>query len=383
MPECVETFLDRTAARPAVRGQTRRDKVGQNESVFDVHVVSQVLVGEEVDVVRGLLAADGPARWLRISAWTPGCSPRIRIGTRIALQTLEGLAEEGEGSVEASPGKGSPTALPSAKDSTVLQIPLNIYVAIRVTVEQYDRGTGQTLAGGSATGFTLFNEASATNYLVTNRHVVDPLFRGEPSKGVGGVRLRGYYQPNDNAVDPRSFDGVVAQPQFTFHPDESIDLAVVSGDVCWAEGASSPTGLGSMSRLHFSMLPNTRESRMLSAGEAIAMIGYPQIGGETGSRPILVSGIVASDPRFGAEVGAEALAHSVLCHSFSWGGMSGAPVVAHLEGVNETRLVGVNAGHIGMQGVTGGVLSHFVPVRLLLELLAAAGDEEAAALIAS
>ncbi len=263
----------------------------------------------------------------------------------------------------------------------MLQIPVNIYCATRLTIEQYDIATGRTVSGGSASGFTLYNEITSTNYLITNRHVVEPRFRGEVGKATGSVSIRGYYQPNDPTKEPELFAGKVREPRFDFHPDATVDLAIVSGDVDWEAGDTISPGLGTISRLHFSMLPTVGELRYLSAGEAVAMPGYPQIAGEVGSRPVLVSGMVASDPRFPAEVGGQVLPNSVLCHSFSWGGMSGAPVIAHPDAVGETKLVGVNAGHIHMQGVTGGVLSHFVPAQRVLELLASVGDDEASALL--
>ena len=102
------------------------------------------------------------------------------------------------------------------------------------------------------------------------------------------------------------------------------------------------------------------------------MAGYPSVGGGVATRPILVSGMVASDPRFPAEVGGLVLQHSVLSHSFSWQGMSGAAVISPMETLGSSRLVGVNAGHVDLEGVTGGVLSHFVRIEKLVELLAAA-----------
>ena len=58
--------------------------------------------------------------------------------------------------------------------------------------------------------------------------------------------------------------------------------------------------------------------------------------------------------------------------------MSGSPILAPLPTLTESRMVGVNAGHVNSQGIGGGVLSHFVCSDYVLELLASHGDEQAA-----
>ena len=70
-------------------------------------------------------------------------------------------------------------------------------------------------------------------------------------------------------------------------------------------------------------------------GNQVFIAGYPgtsaaEGGGRSATnddRPIIVGGIVASDPRCPATFGDAMLHNAVLCH-FSWGGMSGAPVFA-------------------------------------------------------
>lgn len=256
---------------------------------------------------------------------------------------------------------------------------MNIYASMRVIVEQYDRRTGASVSGGDGTGFVLFNSEVQRNYLVTNRHLVDPRFRGEVAFAVDTVQLRGHYQPNDPSALPEPFHGQIDSPNFAFHPDETVDLALVSGPVSWLQGDSATPGLGRMSRFDVDMLARPSEvAEYLAAGEVIYTAGYPSVAGEVADRPLLVQGIVSSDPRFPAAIGANTLPHSVLCHSFSWGGMSGAPVVAPLPALTQSRIVGVNAGHVDLQGTSGGVLAHFVHSDRVLELLAAQGDQFAA-----
>jgi hypothetical protein len=92
-------------------------------------------------------------------------------------------------------------------------------------------------------------------------------------------------------------------------------------------------------------------------------------------RPLLVSGIVSSDPRYPATFGNLVLPHSVFCHSFSWSGMSGAPVLGFSDSLgNLGKIFGVNAGHVADDGVGGGVISHFVRSDTARELLAQMGE---------
>ena len=71
---------------------------------------------------------------------------------------------------------------------------VNIYGAIQQSVAQYSRASGVPVPGGSATGFVLFNSALQRNYLVTNRHVIDPAFRGDVGAALSEIGIRGHYQ---------------------------------------------------------------------------------------------------------------------------------------------------------------------------------------------
>lgn len=255
---------------------------------------------------------------------------------------------------------------------------VNIYCAIRLDVAQYSRASGAPTSGGTATGFVMFNESLERNYLVTNRHVVDPSFRGDVRTAISDIRIRGHYQASDPHREPEAFDGRISEPTLAFHDDPTVDLAVISGSVAWVEGDRVTAGLGQMSRFDMSMLATAQELRSYVApGDAMLMAGYPSVAGAVGARPVLTQGVVSSDPRFPATIGPEVLAHSVLSHSFSWGGMSGAPVISVSATLGETRIIGVNAGHVDLHGVGGGVLSHFVRAERLLEMLASLGDTDA------
>jgi hypothetical protein len=225
----------------------------------------------------------------------------------------------------------------------------------------------------------LFNSALKRNYLVTNRHVIDPSFRGDSGAALSEIRIRGHYQSFDPHRTPEPFDGKIVEPTIQFHNDPSVDLAIVSGSVEWSAGDSRRRGFGSMSRIDMSLLATAQEvAEHVAPGDPVLVPGFPKVASEVGARPVLIQGIVSSDPRFPATIGSQVLEHSVLCHSFSWGGMSGSPVISASPSLGETRLIGVNAGHVDLQGVAGGVISHFIRAERLLELLESIGDGDAA-----
>jgi hypothetical protein len=98
-----------------------------------------------------------------------------------------------------------------------------------------------------------------------------------------------------------------------------------------------------------------------------------------------MGGTVASDPRETAAFGPKEFEESVLCHSFSWGGMSGSPVFASFpkesltwDDVEEATprellLVGVNCGHVKAGGSAEGAVTYFAKSTALGRLLERAG----------
>jgi hypothetical protein len=211
-------------------------------------------------------------------------------------------------------------------------------------------------------------------YFVTNRHVLDYNYRQEnPIKSVAlkSVGIRGYAQPADISQTPVPW--TYTHPSvsgITFHPDKATDLAVIN--ITRPEAFAPP--LQSLARIwsvyHEDWLASQSEVDGLWPGEEVFIVGYPGLAGSS-ERPVLVSGIIASDPRYPAIFGnAKNLGNAVLCQSFSWRGMSGAPVLGFSESIGKTRIIGINAGHVGASGVTGGgIISHFVRSNALIDLL--------------
>lgn len=110
---------------------------------------------------------------------------------------------------------------------------------------------------------------------------------------------------------------------------------------------------------------SSARSEAVQAGDYLTTIGFPPLAGKPTERPVLTSGVIASDPcnppsdDFLAHfVGRKAAGRYVLADSHSRGGMSGGMVVAPqrgllpgagLSGTPDARrmwIVGVNAGHL-------------------------------------
>jgi Trypsin-like peptidase domain len=257
----------------------------------------------------------------------------------------------------------------------------HLYASVCITATFYDRATGTTLKNRIGTAFLL--RGRSREYLVTSRHLVDYNYRRRrESEEVAGailerVELRGEFQPEDLAEDTKWYRVEYANPVFTFAPSDVTDLAVMV-----AHDPSRPPHLEQeiaspvwqLNHYGMSWLATTQQLNSVVPGDDVFIAGYPGLGTLGIDRPLLVSGIVSSDPRYPATFVDETLPSSVLCHSFSWGGMSGAPVVGISSAIGESKLFGVNAGHIASQGVAGGVIAHFVRSDALIELLVDIGE---------
>ena len=253
----------------------------------------------------------------------------------------------------------------------------HLYSALRLTAHKYYKD-GTSLSPGAGTGFVVNPVLNQDHkgFLVTNRHVVDPNFvKGGSGQALGSITVQGHHQSTKyptSAPDPISFTIRRPQPRFLDgHP--LLDLAVIDLDTADIDGELLVNAIGAH---HLAGFRDYGEE--ITAGTQVLMSGFPGIGGQVADRPILVSGTIASDPRFSAAIGPNTYADTVLCHAFSWGGMSGSPVFAlsplkantwdALEtGRNSRlRLAGVNAGHI----IIGeGELTRFVKSTALIELL--------------
>ena len=169
--------------------------------------------------------------------------------------------------------------------------------------------------------------------------------------------------------------------------DSKLDVACIDLSTADIEGdAPTPDLWGSM-------LGTELDYHKLTAGSDVVISGYPSVltndgGLEAGERPILVSGIIASDPRYPATFGDRKLEEAVLTHSLSWGGMSGSPVFALVRNPHGGRLMnprpgarpspehhiilaGVNAGHFQLQqeSSAAGAITHFMKASIIAQMI--------------
>ncbi|MEV6057920.1 serine protease [Streptomyces sp. NPDC052107] len=251
----------------------------------------------------------------------------------------------------------------------------HLYASFRLTVHMYESDGSDSKTVGSGTGFVIRSRlptGGRKGYLVTNRHVLDPSFAKPTGRGIDKVEVIGFAQVGD--ARPIRFTIQSPQPEFA---DGGADVAVID-----LERATIPGGCPELTEMSNLRLANASDfQERLHVGAQVLMPGYPSIDGVAAERPILVSGTVASDPREMAEIGRERFPNCVLCHSFSWGGMSGSPVFALLpkesltwgdleHGVSrELYLVGINRGHLRIGGMAEGALTYFVKTPLLAALL--------------
>src|ERR1700722_10919105 len=245
----------------------------------------------------------------------------------------------------------------------------HLYSALRLRVFMYEPDGSNSNIVGSGTGFVIEGTLGTPavgergGYLVTNRHVLDPNFVKFTGRCVDRVEASGFVQAADTwngqltllgNARPVKFTIQSPQPQFADGGSDA-DVAVID-----LETAAIPGGRPIIDELSYFKIAKTDDfNNRLHVGSQVLIPGYPSIEQVTAERPILVSGTVASDPREAAEIGPIKFEKNVLCHSFSWGGMSGSPVFALLQKkpfARELYLVGVNRGHLRVGGANEGAL---------------------------
>lgn len=260
-----------------------------------------------------------------------------------------------------------------------------LYSAVRLSTVFFDRSNNRRAGAGS--GF-IVTDTAENRYLVTNRHVLDRNFEEFGGWALESVKVNGQYQ--SAAMD---ILGTVAQqvtitdPAPKFLDNDKVDLAVLPLDAPLSH-AQALVGKGTFNSLPASMLATTTDFAFgrVTLGGTVLTPGYPGIGGEVAERPILVGGVISSDPRYPAALGIDTYPSEVLAHSFSWNGMSGSPVLCYVPkalawgdlktgNYEDVLLAGVNTGHIKTSGETAGVLTRFVRADALAELLIGTGAQ--------
>lgn len=251
----------------------------------------------------------------------------------------------------------------------------HLYSAVHLKLDGIEKLSGKEFSGSGTGFFVHADRVGAGYYLVTARHVLDPGHAKEPGSGLwqlesvtvrgAHTRFRGY---------DTEFEFSLPYDRAHFHPDPDIDLAVVF----LAEEDVPSEVFGVAFRTKDFIRPAAILSDDVGPGTEIVMAGYPRLENGVGYRPLLVPGIVSSDLRYDADYGGHQYPGRGICHSFSRGGMSGAPVLTTVvEGITweddgprepAVQLLGVNTGH-PLEKDRPEALSLFVPITALAALV--------------
>ncbi|MFD7004038.1 trypsin-like peptidase domain-containing protein [Streptomyces mirabilis] len=243
-------------------------------------------------------------------------------------------------------------------------------------------GTGFIVRQGVGPG----RGVGARRFLVTNRHVVDPNYEKPRGWPLTELRVSGHFQdPRHRAAGASRQGARLMNPAVYFPSKWDSDLAVVpldDGEDVEGQGLFNSLPSGILALRHGSL------DGEVTVGQQVLMPGYPGIEGHAAERPILVGGVIASDPRYPAATGRDVYEDQVLCHAFSWQGMARPPVLCRVPrpttwndlettGIKDrTLLAGVNAGHIVVRDdATAGAIVRFVRANALADLLRQAGLE--------
>lgn len=222
--------------------------------------------------------------------------------------------------------------------------------------EQRDGSTKET-DGGTAfiVGRRCAVHGTVPGFVVTCNHVVWPrLNPADPGESVGRtieLRLRSWEQMGDRhyLVGTRRIDvSGLEEPR-----EDGIFVHPANG-----EGDDIRSWIP-----YEELWTADRAAKEAYQGRSVYLAGYPDKPGFTSDRPVLSSGVLATDPRYSASMSGQAT-HTVLFQGFSWSGMSGGPVLAGQVGLTPSASIkvtghmplavaGVNCGHIS-DGRLGG-----------------------------
>jgi hypothetical protein len=259
-----------------------------------------------------------------------------------------------------------------AGDSGIRQ--RHLYSVVRLTVS-LGGPSGDTKGVGGTGFFVAANDKDVV--LVTNRHVVSP---GTYKAGWHGYTALGIEAAGHHidATGTRvafvlrwSLDEVPL-----FFPDNlAEDAAVIPLVNAQLEGLPSLV-------IHFrrNILATIQEfGDDVSPGDSVVMPGYPRLGGQQVDAPVLMPGVISSDPAYPMAT-SPGPGRLFLVHAFSRQGLSGAPVYAVQRGLKlgeglqgpahrPARIAGINAGHLPADGDGPASFSYAVRSDVLVELI--------------
>lgn len=239
-----------------------------------------------------------------------------------------------------------------------------LYAAYKVEAEYSDKiGTKKLCV---ATAFIL-EVGKGIPWIITNRHVIDLDYKKSTAKykdfELSGLNITGR-RPDDTTYTIRLHKDI----KIYFHEDIENDVVLIEAKVHSDETESF--------HWHFGMehLADTKVFETINPFDLICYSGFPDQYDKLGSRPIIRSGRIASDPQYNYSWNSKPQGQCVAYEGFSSEGASGSPIFAPprgMRGIPNSRhgyLIGVNAGHISHTTGHSGI-SYFYKSTVILEII--------------
>ena len=202
--------------------------------------------------------------------------------------------------------------------------------------------------GGHGSGFWVRNGDDLV--FVTNRHVIDIQYKHPKYRGHGCVLSSIHILTFD--ANGRSARQMVAHGVIFIHKNPEIDLALIL-----VTGVLNPDNI-SVEPANVEVIADARFLRTnLAWGAQVSFSSFQPWRDTQTERPILRTGILASDPAHPFVSDKVGRAHVHLLEAFSFAGSSGSPVFANAFGIplgpglsgggfRPARIIGVMAGHL-------------------------------------
>lgn len=244
-----------------------------------------------------------------------------------------------------------------------------LYSACRIEATHYFPADGTVCTPVEGTGFLVqFPTGDGRLALVTNRHIAESAFLNEEDKGsvIKSAKVQ-WWQTRHLRCEH-----VINDPVPLYHSDPLIDIAVIPLNYS-AEEPLEATGeyYGDVDKFK----ANNRETitlehavrwedllqsealwPQLEPGEFVVFPGYPEWHDKLQIRPVMRSGLIASDPQtdYRSEPGEPTRfdnSHQVLFDAFSTKGNSGSPVYVAQRSIPPTPVVvPTDDGNTAVQG---------------------------------
>lgn len=249
-----------------------------------------------------------------------------------------------------------------------------LYVAYKLEVSFANLYTGQEKYG-SGTAFLL--ASGPRPILVTNRHVVDIDYSAQDNR-YKDFRLSQLIVHGRTGEDKAYQIALDCTKEFIFPKDRENDVACL---IDFSGSGSMPSANFQMYH-HLTVQDLATEDDFLTSiwpGDLVFFSGYPATHDKLDNRPILRSGVIASDPRFNYSNTGIFEGDRVAYEAMSTPGSSGSPVYSPARGYHGGQfsrgnlLVGINAGHIQTEFGSHSGMSYFIKSTVIRQMLSENG----------